>query len=64
MREHPGAEHGLHDLFFRGMLVRVSSAFNLDARFDELLVVFGKELCSRWVVGEEEKCQEGAENSD
>jgi hypothetical protein len=64
MRHHPGAEHGFHDLFSRGMLVRVTSALDLDARLDELLVVFGQELGSRWIVGEVKERQEGAEDSD
>ena len=64
MRHHSGAEHGLHDLFSRGMLVRVASALDLDARLDEFLVIFGQEHCSRWVVGEVEERQESAEDSD
>ena len=46
------------------MLVRVSPAFDCNARFDKLLVVFGQELGPRWVVREEEERQEGAEDGD
>jgi hypothetical protein len=45
------------------MLVGVSSALDLDARFDEFLVL-DQELCPRWVVGQVEERQEGAEDGD
>jgi hypothetical protein len=64
MRHHSGAEHCLHDLFSRGVLVGVSSALDLDARFDEFLVILGQELCPRWIVGQVEERQEGAEDGD
>ena len=64
MRHHPGTKHGFHDLLSRGMLVRVSSALDLNARLDELLVVFGQKLRSRWVIGEVEECQEGTKYGD
>jgi hypothetical protein len=46
------------------MLVGVSSALDLDARFDEFLVILDQELCPRWVVGQVEERQEGAEDGD
>jgi len=64
MRHHSGAEHRLHDLFSRGMLVRVASALDLDARLDEFLIIFREEIRSRRVVGEVEERQKGAEDGD
>jgi hypothetical protein len=64
MREHPWAEQGLHNFPLRGVLIGVSTSFDFDASFDELLVVLGKELGARRVVGQEEECQQGAEYRD
>ena len=44
MREHPGTEQCLHDLPPRSMLIGISSSFDLDAGFDELLVIVGEPL--------------------
>ena len=64
MREHPGTEQCLHDLPSRSMLIGISSSFDLDAGFDELLVIIGEPLRTRGIVRQEEKGQKSAEDRD
>ena len=44
VREHSRTKQCLHDLPSRGMLVGISSSFDLDAGFDKLLVIVGEPL--------------------
>lgn len=46
------------------MFIGVSSSLDLDAGFDELLVIIGEPLRARGIIGQEEQGQKSAEDRD